>query len=161
VRKKLALLFVILIVLAVGSLAVRVGVRPKEAAPDFTLRDLNGKQVSLKDFRGKGVVLNFWATWCGPCRSEMPYIQDAHKDAKGYVILTVNLREDKKTIENFMQKGKYTFPVLLDSQGKVADLYQVRGIPTTYFIDKKGIVVESKVGAMTARELKQKIDKIK
>ena len=91
----------------------------------------------------------------------MPYIQDAHKDAKGYVILTVNLREDKKTIENFMQKGKYTFPVLLDSQGKVADLYQVRGIPTTYFIDKKGIVVESKVGAMTARELKQKIDKIK
>ena len=65
-RKKLALLFVILIVLAVGSLAVRVGVRPKEAAPDFTLRDLNGKQVSLKDFRGKGVVLNFWATWCGP-----------------------------------------------------------------------------------------------
>lgn len=154
------LLLALFLVLTFGAAAVRVGVKVGESAPNFKLTNLAGKEVSLADFKGKAVVLNFWATWCPPCRAELPDFQKEHKEAKDFVILTVNEQEDKKTVQSFMDKGKYTFPVLLDTQGKVGNLYQVRGIPTTYFIDKKGVIVDVTVGALTGSQLRQKIQNL-
>lgn len=158
--RKLVFLLVLLAMLSIGAMAVRVGVRIGDSGPDFKLQDLAGKEVSLKDFRGKAVVLNFWATWCPPCRAELPDFQKEHKGARDFVILTVNQQEDKKTVSSFMNKGKYTFPVLLDLKGTVGSLYQVRGIPTTYFIDKKGIIRDVAVGALTGRQLRQRIENL-
>jgi peroxiredoxin len=160
VKKKLILSIALILALAVVvATAKNTGTKVGQKAPDFKLTDLNGKQVSLLSFKGRGVVLNFWATWCGPCRSELPDFQKEHRAGKKYRVVTVNLREDKKTVQNFVKKGKYTFPVLLDSQGKVGSLYKVRGIPTTYFIDKDGTVREVVVGALSGKQLRQKIKK--
>lgn len=153
------LLAVALCLVVFVAVAKNTGTGKGQKAPDFKLTDLNGKQVSLSSFKGKGVVLNFWATWCPPCRAELPDFQKEHKAGKKYRVVTVNLREDKKTVQNFVKKGGYTFPVLLDSAGKVGNLYQVRGIPTTYFIDKNGIVREVVVGALSGPQLRQKIKK--
>lgn len=158
-QKKLIFTLVLLAAFSLGALAVRVGVAVGDSAPDFKLTDLDGKEVSLRDFRGKAVVLNFWATWCPPCRAELPDFQKEHEKARDFVILTVNQQEDKKTVQSFLDKGKYTFPVLLDTKGKVGSLYKVRGIPTTYFLDKKGVIVDLTVGALTGSQLRQKIQK--
>jgi len=118
-------------------------------APDFTLKDLKGKDVTLSSLKGKLVFLNFWATWCPPCRAEMPSMQTLYEkyEDKGLVILAVNLREDKKTVEKFLKKNGYTFPVVLDSEGAVGGgMYGVSGIPTTYFIGSDGYILGRLVG---------------
>jgi len=115
------------------------------AAPDFTLETLDGKSVTLSDLKGKVVLLNVWATWCAPCREEMPAIQqayDAYKDA-GLEVLGVNLRENNITVKGFANEFKLTFPILLDKEAKVGvDLYKVVPIPTSFFIDKDGVLRE-------------------
>lgn len=116
-----------------------------DQAPDFTLQTLDGKSVSLKDFRGKYVILNFWASWCPPCKKEMPYLQQAkeHFDKTGdTVILAINVTasrpDEKKNAVELIKKEGYTFPVLWDEEGKVSELYEVTGIPKNVFIDKEG-----------------------
>lgn len=158
-RKILLLAAVIMSVIVFVAAAKNTGVKVGQKAPNFKLMDLNGKQVSLASLKGKGVVLNFWATWCSPCRAELPDFQKEHRRGKKYRVVTVNLRENKKTVQNFVKKGKYTFPVLLDTKGQAANLFKVRGIPTTYFIDKNGIVREVVVGALSGTQLRQKIKK--
>ena len=125
------------------------GIQVGNQAPDFTLSDLDGNNVSLSDFRGQGVLLNFWASWCGPCRAEMPYLQQIHEEWSylGVVLLTVNLEESSATARDFAISNKLSFPVLLDTQAEVAREYGVSGIPTTLFIDKDGIIKERKVGS--------------
>ena len=120
-------------------------------APDFTLSTLDGSSVTLGNSRGKPVLLNFWATWCGPCRSEMPYLQEVFEKraAEDLVLLTVNLKEDEATIRQFMQREGYNFMVALDGDGAVGKSYQVRGIPTTLFINSAGVIQSIHVGAFT------------
>ena len=126
-----------------------------DPAPDFRLQNLAGEEISLSDFRGKPVLINFWATWCGPCRDEMPFIQGVFEDKEwsdqGLVILAVNLGEPPAKVEEFMEEYGLTFPVLLDARQDAAKAYNVRGIPATFFIDKNGIIKDRQVGAFPSQ----------
>jgi len=132
-------------------------------APSFEIPDIEGQPVSLSDFRGKPVLLNFWATWCGACRLEMPYIQEVYDEwsERGLVILAVNIGESPSQVEEFMQVHNFAFPLLLDMAGDVAMQYNVRGIPTTYFIDDTGIIQDVKIGAFfSVAEIESMLGKI-
>ena len=112
-------------------------------APDFTVYDMEGNAVSLSDFRGKPVVLNFWASWCGPCRSEMPDFQKIYEEYKEDVVfLMVNLtdgsQETVETVTSFIEKSGYTFPVYVDTDLDAARAYSVNSVPRTYFINAEG-----------------------
>jgi cytochrome c biogenesis protein CcmG/thiol:disulfide interchange protein DsbE len=123
---------------------------PGNAAPDFSLPTLSSQPVTLNDLRGKPAIINFWATWCPPCRREMPALQsafDRHRDEIGFV--AVDVKEDAQKVADFVADVGLTFPVVLDRDGRVSDVaYQVRGIPTTIFIDASGVVVERHVGPL-------------
>jgi peroxiredoxin len=119
-------------------------------APDFTLTTLTDEPVTLSQLRGKPTLINFWASWCPPCRQELPALQSTY-DAYGETInfLAVNVKESRGTVQSFAEKMNLTFPILLDGQGQVSDhLYQVRGIPTTLFVDARGVVVNRHVGPL-------------
>ena len=117
--------------------------------PDFSLKDLDGRKVGLKQFRGKVVLLNFWTTWCSPCKEEMPPLETLHQQfkKKNFVLLAISVDYGEvKPVKEFIDKHHYTFPVLLDPKCEVLDLFQVKGIPTTFIIDKKGRMVGKAVG---------------
>jgi thiol-disulfide isomerase/thioredoxin len=117
-------------------------------APGFSLSNLNGQKVSLSDFRGKTVLLNFWATTCPPCVADMPVFEEFTKSAATNIsFISIDIGEDPNLVKNFIQKNGYTFPVLLDSQYEVAGKYNIRYTPTSIFIDTKGLVRITKVGA--------------
>ncbi len=125
-------------------------------APDFSLNNLAGSAVRLSDLKGQVVLVNFWATWCGPCRLEMPSIQqqyEALKD-KGFTVLAVNLDEPAEDVGRYTSALGLTFPVLLDPGAKVNDLYRVRGYPTTFFVDRDGMIGREHVGIMSDGQLK-------
>ncbi len=118
------------------------------AAPDFTLQDDDGKIHRLADYRGKVVVLNFWATWCPPCRYEMPSMERAHKKVQGenIVLLAVNVGESADQVFEFTGQYPVTFQLLLDTDGSVIKKYPVIGLPTTFVIDPRGVVTHRAVG---------------
>ena len=124
-------------------------------APNFKLPNLEGKTVSLSDLRGKPVMLNFWATWCPPCRAEMPHIQQVYEEwsDNGLVVLAINLGESSSKVKEFVQSYGLSFPVLLDTKRDIAEKYNIRGlIPTTFFIDKNGIIQVKIIGAFPSKE---------
>jgi len=108
--------------------------------PDFTFPDPGGKKVSLKDFRGKLVMLNFWATWCVPCREEMPTMERLYQEFKnkGFVIVAVDVKDKKTAALAFIKELKLTYPVVFDPEGEVGLLYGAWGLPATYLIGPKG-----------------------
>jgi len=114
--------------------------KDQNPTPDFVLPDPAGKKVSLKDFRGKLVMLNFWATWCAPCREEMPTMERLYQEFKnkGFVILAVDVKDNKKDALAFIKELKLTFPVVFDPEGAVGLLYGAWGLPATYLIGLKG-----------------------
>jgi len=120
-------------------------------APDFTLSTLDGDTISLSDLRGKVVLLNFWASWCAPCREEMPLLQAAHNAYSDgdLIVLGVNMGEETRRVVAFASDLALTFPVFPDEETSVGTLYRVRGAPTTYFIDREGIVRQRYVGPLT------------
>lgn len=124
-------------------------INPPVKAKDFTLEDLKGSAVSLRDFEGKVIFLNFWATWCPPCRIEMPDMEKLWQKFKDedFVILAVDLRETSEKVSSFIKENGYTFPVLLDSGGEVANTYGITAIPTTYLLDPRGRMVGKALGA--------------
>jgi len=130
---------------------------------DFSLEDLNGSTVSLSDYKGKRVFLNFWATWCPPCKAEMPDIEKLYQETKDsdLVILAVNVGEDKKTVQAFIRDKGYNFPVLLDDEGEVSQLYQVAGIPTSYFIDTEGYLDDGISGPISLESMKEFVNNLK
>lgn len=148
-----ALEVILLMILATGILATGCSTveAPEigKAAPSFQLTDIDGQTVSLSDFQGKPVLLNFWATWCGPCHLEIPYIQEVYDEQSepGLVILAINLRESLAKVKEFVQDYNLSFPVLLDLEGMVAEKYNILPIPTTYFIDSDGIIRDIQIGA--------------
>lgn len=132
-------------------------------APDFSLTDaLSGTQYKLSDLRGKPIVLNFWATWCAPCREEMPTLQAAalNNALDHLLVLGVNAGESKNEISEFAHAVQITFPLLIDPDSAVNDLYRVRAYPTTYFIDKDGKIAAFHLGILTPDLLQQNLDTI-
>jgi cytochrome c biogenesis protein CcmG/thiol:disulfide interchange protein DsbE len=131
------------------------------SAPGFELATLDGQPVSLGSLEGHPILLNFWATWCGPCRHEIPFLQDLATDpawlGRGLEMVAVDIQESQGDVRQFMEANGMTYRVLLDSKARVAELYNIRGIPTTVFIDKDGIIQYIKVGTFTS---KQEIEEI-
>lgn len=117
--------------------------------PDFTLPALNGADLKQSDFTGTVTILNFWATWCPPCIKEMPSIQKLHEQMKGtsFRVVAISVGEKRKTVEDFIAKNKYTFPVYLDEQGVLGASFASQGIPSTYIMDKSGKIVAGTVGS--------------
>ena len=127
------------------------GAEKGQQAPGFTLKDMQGQNVSLVDLKGKVVVLNFWATWCPPCREEMPSMEMLYRKYKdqGLVILAVNVEKNgPQVVQSFLQRNPYSFPILLDETAEIQDLYRVFRFPETFIIDRQGIVVEKVTGAI-------------
>jgi peroxiredoxin len=125
--------------------------RPPEAleAPDFTLPDVDGRPVRLRELRGKLVFLNFWATWCPPCRLEMPSMERLYQTFKetAFAMLAVSIdRQGVEAVKPFMLELQLTFPALLDEKSAVARQYGLRGLPTTYLIDPEGRLIGAAVG---------------
>ena len=118
-------------------------VKDHPAAPDFTLTNPSGKKVSLKDYRGKVVFLNFWASWCDPCRGEMPEMDKLYREfkAKGFEILAVNVKDKQEDALKMLKALKITYPIALDPQGEIGLLYGAWAMPSTYLIDRKGVVL--------------------
>jgi len=132
-------------------------------APDFHLPDLDGAEVNLSDFKGKPVLLNFWAGWCRPCEEEMPYLQQVYEEwsDQGLVVLTVNLGDSPSEVNRFMQNNQLSLPVLLDIKQSLAQEYNVASIPTTFFIDKDGIIRAKIIGSFRSKEaIETKISQI-
>jgi thiol-disulfide isomerase/thioredoxin len=121
---------------------------PPAPAPDFALPGLDGKTVRLGDLRGRVIFLNFWATWCPPCREEMPAMQAlaADLEKEGLVVLAVNYEESAEVAEAFVRETGLTLPVLLDGDGAVARRYRVPGLPASYFVDRRGALVGTVLG---------------
>jgi cytochrome c biogenesis protein CcmG/thiol:disulfide interchange protein DsbE len=124
-------------------------------APDFTLSSLAGQPVKLSALKGQVVLINFWATWCGPCKEEMPAIQQAYdaRKGQGFTVLAVNLNEPAGDVQGYINNLKLNFPVLLDAGDAVSTLYRVRGYPTSFFIDRNGTVAVEHVGMMSDAQL--------
>jgi peroxiredoxin len=137
------------------------GIKIGSIAPDFELKTLNGEMVKLSNLKGKKVMVNFWATWCHPCKIEMPEMEEFHNGtAKDVVILAVNI-DPYSDVKGFADKNNITFPILLDDEDKVNQLYQVMNIPTTYFIDSKGIIQNKYIGSMNTEIMKSFSNKLK
>jgi len=135
---------------SVALIAQRGVVKPGEPAPNFQLRDMNGRNVSLSDLRGKVVLLNFWATWCGPCRVEMPAMERLYRayDRKDFEILAVSTDAQGTAVTRpFQQENKLTFPILHDSDFRVGLSYGARTLPMTFMVDRQGIVRQHIFGA--------------
>jgi len=132
-----------------GEASDWVALKKDSKAEDFTLKDINGKDFSLSDFRGKIVFLNFWATWCSPCREEMPSMEKLHHKFKDddLVILALSTdRDGKKVVTPFAEEEGLTFTILLDSDGEVSDSYRVFGLPTTFIIGRDGTILHKEMG---------------
>lgn len=166
---KISVIAALLGVMFVGALAVNgwtMGSRvPVVGTPaeDFQLLDLNGKKQRLNDYRGKIVLLNFWATWCKPCTKEMPVMQTTYDKLaeKGFVVLAINeLEDDAKVREHITQYG-HTFPVLMDRDNEVANQFGVYGLPVSFFIDERGVVREYvKGGLLTEQKIYEVVSRI-
>ncbi len=128
-------------------------------APDFTLTGLDGTSVRLSDFRGKTVLLNFWATWCGPCRKEFPELVNLSQlEANhGLVVLAVDVSESRDDVARFAQELGVTFPIVLDSESTVAHSYRLVGLPTSFFVDGDGVVRAQQLGPLTEASLASKL----
>ncbi len=130
------------------------GLSKGDKAPDFGLTTLGGEKVKLSDYKGKKVILNFWATWCPPCKAEMPHMEkyyEKNADKENVEILAVNLTsmdKGEKKVKEFVDGYGLTFPILLDAEGKIGEEYQAFTIPTTYMIDTKGNIQHKIVGPM-------------
>ena len=132
-------------------------------APDFQLQNLDGQSITLSKLKDKPVLINFWATWCRPCVSEMPYIQEIYEEwsGKGLIVLAINMGESSSKVEQFLQDHNLSLPVLLDTKQVVARRYNIRGIPTTFFIDKDGIIQVKVIGAFPNKEaIENRLSKI-
>ncbi len=138
--------------------APRVG----REAPDFEVKGLDGQTYRLSDFRGRPVWINFWATWCPPCRAENPDIQEVYEANadKGLVILALSIGESTETVRGYVQRTKLTYTVGLDQTTEIAARYRIVGIPTHYFVDKDGIIRDWRIGSMSKKTMEKKVDAI-
>jgi peroxiredoxin len=146
---------------------IKSGIEVNQMAPDFSLKTLDGKEAKLSDYRGQKVILNFWATWCPPCKAEIPHMEKYYKNhaKKDHVeILAVNLTKsdkDENYIKDFIKSYDMTYPVLLDTEGEQQKQYEIVTIPTTFIIDTKGVIQKKIVGPMDQNMMIKTIASIK
>jgi peroxiredoxin len=138
--------------------ALPLGLDLEERAPSFTLTTLDGKTVTLEDYKGKKILLNFWATWCPPCKAEMPDMQQMYEEHKNedFVVLAVNVTVTEKKAEDvsaFVEEYGLTFPILMDEKGKVAHQFEILSYPTSYFIDSDGVIRGKVIGALSKESM--------
>lgn len=131
-------------------------------APDFVLVDMNGNKHRLSDYKGQGVFLNFWATWCKPCEREMPFIDNQYKHFKdqGVQVLAVDVGESRLVVNKFIERHNLSFPVMID-KGDVQAAYGINPLPITFLIDKDGNVVKSHTGELSERTVQEFMEQIK
>lgn len=146
--------------------ALKVGLEEGNLAPEFELKSVEGNSVKLSNLKGKKVILNFWASWCPPCRQEMPDMAKFYVDqkSKGIEIIAVDLTNTEKSltdVTSFMKANDITFPVVLDESGKVSKLYNVASIPTSFILDSQGVIQRKIVGPMTYNSMKSMLGSIK
>jgi len=129
--------------------------------PDFSLTDLQGKEMRISQFRGKPVILNFWTVDCAPCKLEMPLFQKLVEATKGEIeVVAVNMGDSRKDVEEYVNANGFTFTILLDEDGRVSDLFNVMAFPVTYIIDQDGIIQNHHTGQLTDDSLKTYLNKI-
>ncbi|MCG1023415.1 redoxin domain-containing protein [Sutcliffiella horikoshii] len=139
-------------------------VQEGNTAPDFTLTKLDGSEFKLSDYRGKKVILNFWATWCPPCKAEMPHMQyfyeENHEEVEVIAVNLTNMDKGKDAISKFVNDYELTFAIPLDEDGDIGMQYQAFTIPTSYAIDKDGVIQKKIVGPMDEAMMKSIVDGI-
>ena len=136
-----------------GSNAESEGIKIDELAPDFSLQNTAGETIWLSELRGNPVVINFWATWCGPCVREMPALQRYQDKYPDMVMLGINEGEKVEVVKKFTEKMKLTYQILIDEKGNAANLYKVVMMPTTYFIDREGVIRARHFGYMGEEQI--------
>ncbi|MUT68798.1 TlpA disulfide reductase family protein [Paenibacillus sp. NEAU-GSW1] len=147
-----------------GAGSVVIGLKEGQQAPDFKLSTIEGKESSLSDYSGKIVIVNFWASWCPPCKAEMPHMEKLHAKYGGrdVAIVSVNMtatEKSGKSVSSFVQKHGLTFPVMMDENGAVMEQYRVRSYPTTFLLDNEGIIRERILGAVDFAMMEKMIKK--
>lgn len=140
---------------SVPASKISQGTEVGSLAPEFTLKNLEGKEVKLGDYKGKKVMLNFWATWCPPCKAEMPAMQQLYTQKTAQLeILAVNL-DPQNDVAAFINSNSLTFPVVLDQSGETQQSYSIISIPTTFIIDENGIIQKKHIGSMTFEQMEE------
>jgi peroxiredoxin len=140
----------------------RQGIAEGRLARDFTLEDLAGEEVSLSDYAGSVVLINFWATWCAPCKAEIPTLEaafQAHRD-QGFVVLGVEVEDSRRTVERFVSETEMTYPVLLDPSGRVKQAYRVSGLPMSLLVDREGVIRVRHIGYLSADKLADYLSRV-
>jgi peroxiredoxin len=134
-----------------------------KVAPDFVLVDMEGEKHQLSDYRGQGVFLNFWGTWCKPCEEEMPYINNQYNQFKdkGVQVLAVDVAESELVVNQFANRHKLDFPIVIDKDGQVQTAYGINPLPATFLIDKDGKVVKYHTGQLTEETVREFMEQIK
>jgi peroxiredoxin len=155
----LAFLFIAFVLTACAAFS---GTSPEVGAqaPDFALADLNGNVVRLSELRGQPVLINFWATWCGPCREEMPAIQARYNQRGDFAVLAVDFGESAERVSGFLDEIGVQLPVVLDQDGSIQDLYRIRGYPTTFFLDATGVIRFMHIGQMSEADLDSFLERL-
>jgi peroxiredoxin len=171
-KKNRLLMRSIILILLIGALGYTLysnffvskeKVKVGSKAPDFVLVDLEGKEHQLSDYKGKGVFLNFWGTWCKPCEREMPYMDNQYEYYKnqGVEVLAVNIAESNVAVQSFVNKHDLSFPIPLDKDRQVLNAYGVGPLPTTFLINPEGVVVDITSGTLTERMIRDYMEQIK
>jgi peroxiredoxin len=159
----LSLLLIVALVACSGAQGATLqGVNEGNQAHDFTLQTLDGTEVSLSDYQGRAVLVNFWATWCAPCRAEVPDLQAAYevRQGDGFVVLGVNVEESRTTVEPFVAGFGVTYPVLLDETGEVLKLYRAIGLPMSIMVDREGLIQARHIGYLSAGQLEDYLEQV-
>jgi cytochrome c biogenesis protein CcmG, thiol:disulfide interchange protein DsbE len=135
---------------------------PDHPAPDMMLPQLDGTQVTLRELRGQVILINVWATWCPPCRAEMPAMQQAYTAYRdrGFMVLAVNQREDATAITPFLEQYRLTFPILLDQDGQASVTYQAHALPSSFFVDRRGVIRVVYRGPMPPRVIAGTVEQL-
>ncbi|QDI91956.1 TlpA family protein disulfide reductase [Salicibibacter cibarius] len=169
IRKVISIGALLIAVLVIGSVIYNtissppVGANQGEEAPDIELPQANGEDMTLSDLQGTFVIMNLWASWCEPCIREFPLLDQVHQEYSddGVKVLAVNMTSFERTTDEameFLNDHPVTMPILFDMEGEVADAYQIEGLPTTYFINEEGIIVDTVVGEVTEDMIEERLE---
>ncbi|RXT08002.1 TlpA disulfide reductase family protein [Ammoniphilus sp. CFH 90114] len=151
---------VLIICLLLGGCSTAVSGSEAQLAPIFQLGSVEGEEISLENYKGKPVILNFWTTWCPPCKEEMPVLQrihDQYKDQLSIVGVNLTYQDDRKEVRKFLEDHQITYDIGLDKLGEITKLYQVQALPTLFLIDGKGQIVRQYTGALSEQQLLEEI----